>query len=124
MTRELKAAQYSRVQGLGATGFAGGERREADLGGSGCQTESLDYSEGCRCQERAEGGGELPPASGPARSWESGLEVSWSQRVWTLDRSCLSLNPSSRVQAGLKVLWPVVWRRQRVLISGGPKTQL
>lgn len=26
MTRELKAAQYSRVQGLGATGFAGGER--------------------------------------------------------------------------------------------------
>ena len=27
MTRELKAAQYARVQGLGATGVAGGERQ-------------------------------------------------------------------------------------------------
>lgn len=122
MTRELKATQYARVQGLGATGVAGGKRQTLE---DPAVRLSLDYSEGCRCQERAEDG-ELPPASGPARSWESGrLEVPRSQRVWALDRSCLSLNPSSRVQAGLKVPWPVVWRRQQCLSQGvlGPNSE-
>lgn len=117
-THDQRAEGCPVCQGAGVGSNGGCGRQEADLGGSGCQAESLDYSEGCRCQERAEDGGELPPASGPARSWESGLEVSWSQRVWTLDRSCLSLNPSSRVQAGLKVPWPVVWRRHGCLSQG------
>ena len=74
MTRELKAAQYSRVQGLGATGFAGGERREADLGGSGCQTvliilKAVGVRKGLKAEENSR---RLPAQPGPGKAgWRS-----------------------------------------------------
>lgn len=73
MTRELKATQYARVQGLGATGVAGGKRQTLEDPAVRLRVLIILKAVGVRKGLKTENSRRLPAQPGPGKAgdWRS-----------------------------------------------------